>query len=31
VEAKGLPGKKALSDFHQVLGRMGNKEPFILP
>ena len=31
VEAKGLPGKKALSDFHQVLGQLGNKEPFILP
>jgi TRAP-type C4-dicarboxylate transport system substrate-binding protein len=31
VEAKGLPGKKALSDFHQVLEQMGCKDPFVLP
>jgi len=31
VEAKGLPGKKALSDFHRVLEQLGSKEPFVLP
>jgi TRAP-type C4-dicarboxylate transport system substrate-binding protein len=31
VEAKGLPGKKALSDFHRILEQMGSKAPFVLP
>ena len=31
VEAKGFPGKKALSDLHQVLEQLGNKDPFMLP
>ncbi len=31
AEAKGLPGKKALSDFHRVLEQLGSKEPFVLP
>jgi TRAP-type C4-dicarboxylate transport system substrate-binding protein len=31
IEAKGFPGKKALSDLHQVLEQLGNKEPFVLP
>lgn len=30
-EAKGLPGKKALSELHQVLEKLGVKEPFVLP
>jgi len=30
VESKGLPGKKALSDFHQILSQLGGKEPFLL-
>ncbi len=31
TEAKGLPGKKALSDFYRVLEQLGSKEPFLLP
>jgi len=31
VEGKGFPGKKALSDLHQVLEQLGNKDPFMLP
>jgi len=31
VEAKGLPAKKALSELHQVLEKLGAKEPFVLP
>jgi TRAP-type C4-dicarboxylate transport system substrate-binding protein len=31
AEAKGLPGKKALSDFHRALEQLGSKEPFVLP
>jgi TRAP-type C4-dicarboxylate transport system substrate-binding protein len=30
-EAKGLPAKKALSDFHRALEQLGSKEPFVLP
>jgi TRAP-type C4-dicarboxylate transport system substrate-binding protein len=31
LEAKGLPAKKALSELHQVLEKLGVKEPFVLP
>ena len=31
MEAKRLPGKKALTDFYQILERLGVKEPFVLP
>jgi hypothetical protein len=31
LEAKGLPGKKALSDLYQILEKLGVKEPFVLP
>jgi len=31
LEAKGLPGKKALSELHQALEKLGVKEPFVLP
>jgi TRAP-type C4-dicarboxylate transport system substrate-binding protein len=31
LEGKGLPGKKALSDLHQTLEKLGVKEPFVLP
>jgi len=31
VEAKGIPGKKALTELHQILEKMGVKDPFILP
>jgi len=31
IEAKGLPGKKALTDFYQTLEKLGVKEPFVLP
>jgi TRAP-type C4-dicarboxylate transport system substrate-binding protein len=31
VEAKGLPGKKALTDFYQALEKLGVKEAFVLP
>ncbi len=31
VEAKGIPGKKALTDLHQILQKLGAKDPFILP
>lgn len=31
VEAKRLPGRKALFDLYQVLERLGVKEPFLLP
>jgi len=30
-EAKGLPGKKALTDLYQTLEKLGVKEPFLLP
>jgi TRAP-type C4-dicarboxylate transport system substrate-binding protein len=31
LEAKGLPGKKGLSDLYQILEKLGVKEPFVLP
>jgi len=31
IEAKGLPGKKGLTDFYQALNKLGVKEPFVLP
>jgi len=31
LEAKGLPAKKALSELHQALEKLGVKEPFLLP
>lgn len=31
IEAKGFPGKKALTDFYQALQKLGVKEPFLLP
>jgi TRAP-type C4-dicarboxylate transport system substrate-binding protein len=31
IEEKGLPGKKALTDFYQTLEKLGVKEPFVLP
>jgi TRAP-type C4-dicarboxylate transport system substrate-binding protein len=31
IEAKGLPGKKGISEFYQILEKLGVKEPFVLP
>lgn len=31
MEAKGFPGKKALTDFYQALEGLGVEEPFLLP
>jgi TRAP-type C4-dicarboxylate transport system substrate-binding protein len=31
LEAKGLPGKKGLSEFSRILEQLGVKEPFVLP
>jgi len=31
LEAKGLPGKKGLSELYQILEKLGVKEPFVLP
>jgi TRAP-type C4-dicarboxylate transport system substrate-binding protein len=31
LNAKGLPGKRALADLYQALEKLGVKEPFILP
>jgi TRAP-type C4-dicarboxylate transport system substrate-binding protein len=31
LEAKGLPGKKGLSEFYRILEQLGVKEPFVLP
>ena len=31
LEAKGIPGKKGISEFYQILEKLGVKEPFVLP
>jgi TRAP-type C4-dicarboxylate transport system substrate-binding protein len=31
LEAKGLPGKKGLSELYRILEQLGVKEPFVLP
>ena len=31
LEAKGLPGKKGLTDLYQALQKLGAKDPFVLP